>query len=780
MDTQNLKKLFEQASTEIPKDVLASISGKESLGVWRQGDVKGELVFCVNDIFYKAKTPSLDWDIFDYSIVLFKKWGVSNKPPSYRVLGAGKKNTDAFLQILKWTDFNEYPFPLRSFILSGKKQVTLKVPNLRVHSNTKTDVLIFDETEGVMAKGFSYRDFDAGGIVRLDRSEIDFVSREDWEEFDKFLTSTSATDEIGTPFSEMRFNGVSYRILHDHDDSKAKLLGRIPFEIADIKKTSPQLSNIAPAAFILAKTIFQKLRNQKNGSMIMFDEIVRDYHDVKLVQDLLNEKKGIFTKQYDCYGLTKAVFDYAESHGWGTSPEAQYPLGGVGDARSEGVGRQIASSTQLSYKAPKGKTTEVEAAGVANAIDSSVIESPKQQDTLETPSGREKDQPRWENLPEDPESEKNSIIEFHEALGKAGWQFSLRDIVRFHTSVRCEPLTILGGAPGSGKSSLARMYARYFGLGEDKSFLSIDVQPSWHDRMDFLGFVKTHGDKPVFVDAETGVAKFLKDAETDNGKSGIWLACLEEINIARPEHYFADFLQRISLDDFEREKRPIKFYGLQGKEADKGSFTLVPSVRFVGTCNFDETTQNFSARLLDRCNYIELQPVSLQKVFFSKLPKAINARSSWQWRPFHMDTSSGRFHNHSEQVKSMLGMLTSFKTDKEAINLLEKLQLTLSMRLVSGIVRYINARLDTIDKEQEDEPTTNQKKQITSEKSDDTVFSRAFDEAFAQRVFPKILTSQTGFPETGLQTFEDHLIDVLDQNHLSLSSQFIKKHRSII
>lgn len=790
MDTQNLKKLFEQASTEIPKDVLASISGKESLGVWRQGDVKGELVFCVNDIFYKAKTPSLDWDIFDYSIVLFKKLGVSNKPPSYRVLGAGKKNTDAFLQILKWTDFNEYPFPLRSFILSGKKQVTLKVPNLRVHSNTKTDVLIFDETEGVMAKGFSYRDFDAGGIVRLDRSEIDFVSREDWEEFDKFLTSTSATDEIGTPFSEMRFNGVSYRILHDHDDSKAKLLGRIPFEIADIKKTSPQLSNIAPAAFILAKTIFQKLRNQKNGSMIMFDEIVRDYHDVKLVQDLLNEKKGIFTKQYDCYGLTKAVFDYAESHGWGTSPEAQYPLGGVGDARSEGVGRQIASSTQLSYKAPKGKTTEVEAAGVANAIDSSVIESPKQQGTLEMPSGREKDQPRWENLPEDPESEKKSIIDFYEALGKAGWQFSLRDIVRFHTSVRCEPLTILGGAPGSGKSSLARMYARYFGLGEDKSFLSIDVQPSWHDRMDFLGFVKTHESTHEFVPSETGVAKFLKDAETDNGKSGIWLACLEEINLARPEHYFADFLQRISLDDFTRAKTPIEFNGLLGKEADKGRFTLVPSVRFIGTCNFDETTQNFSARFLDRCNYIEFQPMRIIDSFFpaaGKHPELLefdsDKKSKWTWHP--QETFSRKRMDTEKNKKDVTTLITNCEESLKTLGVLP------SPRVVSSMIRYIETRIDSVDDELADEHDRANTEQDSNAKNaqtgDDnkgtsteptTVFQRAFDEAFAQRILSKLSTSRGCYPGTGTKTTLEDLKGKLILNNvpLSLCSKMIEQY----
>lgn len=251
MDSHNLKDLFEQASTEVPKDVLTSIRGKECLGAWKKSEDKGQLVFCINDRLYKVATPLLDID--DYSTVLFEKRGGSNRPASYRIFGAGEEKMATFLQILKWTDF-ESTFPLYSFILSGEDQVSLRDTSLKVHSKTKTDILIFDENEGVVAKGFSYQASDSGGIVRLDRPEIDFVSL---VEIDKF-TTTSVTGEIGPRFSEMSFNGVCYRILHDHDDSKAKLLGRIPFEIADIKKTSPQLSNIGPEDFILAKIIFQK------------------------------------------------------------------------------------------------------------------------------------------------------------------------------------------------------------------------------------------------------------------------------------------------------------------------------------------------------------------------------------------------------------------------------------------------------------------------------------------------------------------------------------------
>lgn len=444
--------------------------------------------------------------------------------------------------------------------------------------------------------------------------------------------------------------------------------------------------------------------------------------------------------------------------------------------------------TEAQDATTKALSAAEEAHSVANAIHGSVSERPKQQGTLETPSGREKDPPRWKNLPEDPESEKNSIIEFHEALGKAGWQFTLRDIVRFHTSVRCEPLTILGGAPGSGKSSLARMYASYFGFGETERFLTVDVQPSWHDRMDFLGFVKTHGDKPVFVDAETGVAQFLRDA--DASPKGLWLACLEEINLARPEHYFSDFLQRISLDDFTRAKTPIEFKGLSGEEADKGSFTLVPSVRFVGTCNFDETTQNFSARFLDRCNYIEFQPPSILSAFFpsnGKSPKLLefdsDNKSIWTWHP--QETLS-RERMDTEQNKN--NVMTLIKNCEESLKTLGVLP---SPRVVSSMIRYIEARIDSVEDELADEhdcanteQDSNAKKGQTGDDNKGatpeltTVFQRAFDEAFAQRILSKLSTSRGCYPSTGTKTTLEELRGNLKHNNvpLSLCSKMIEQY----
>ena len=346
--------------------------------------------------------------------------------------------------------------------------------------------------------------------------------------------------------------------------------------------------------------------------------------------------------------------------------------------------------------------------------------------------------------------EKEAIISFWESLRDFGWQYSLRDIIRFHTSVRCEPLTILGGMPGSGKSALAKMYASYFGI-ENNSFLRIDVQPSWHDRMDFLGFVKTHDKQLEFVEAETGMASFLSRAK--NSPNGLWLACLEEINLARPEHYFADFLQRMSLPDSERQDSPILFY--LGEDKSK-AVPIVSAVRFVGTCNFDETTQNFSPRFLDRCNYIELQPPSLESAFFPEngsAPQQVAfdepTRSKWEWSPW---TSVER--NRTDDNRDIvMQIINGSKICLQDLGILP------SPRIVSSIVRYIEARIDADEEERQDG-------QVQAGRFANDVFVRAFDEAVAQRILPKLSSAQGAYPAVGIEKKLEEL-----KSHLRLDTQ---------
>ena len=93
-------------------------------------------------------------------------------------------------------------------------------------------------------------------------------------------------------------------------------------------------------------------------------------------------------------------------------------------------------------------------------------------------------------------------------------------------------MIVLSGSSGSGKTSLCREYARVTG----SICHVIPVKPNWTSAEDLLGFyspIEKRYLKTPFLNA-------LLEASKD--PSHLHIICLDEMNLARPEYYFADFL----------------------------------------------------------------------------------------------------------------------------------------------------------------------------------------------------------------------------------------------
>lgn len=208
----------------------------------------------------------------------------------------------------------------------------------------------------------------------------------------------------------------------------------------------------------------------------------------------------------------------------------------------------------------------------------------------------------------------NSIIQDAE---RCGYKYRAQDIIRFHTSVKLGAFTLLGGAPGCGKSTLVGLYARALAgsktAGFENGLLKIDVNPAWMEPNDILGYWNLKGE---YAPASSRLVPYLRAAD---GADRVGLVCLEEMNLARVEHYFSDFLQLMSrpADDRWLEGVPAE---PTGGSRDAARLRISEKLRFVGTNNFDETTHRFSARFYDRCNYIELQKPDLTSVFPEQVP----------------------------------------------------------------------------------------------------------------------------------------------------------------
>lgn len=243
--------------------------------------------------------------------------------------------------------------------------------------------------------------------------------------------------------------------------------------------------------------------------------------------------------------------------------------------------------------------------------------------------------------------EEEFFNRFCQHVKNSGFWHRKIDLLSMHLSCKCNDLTILAGQPGTGKSSLPQLYAEAMAgeeSGECGRYLHLGVSPSWVDGRDLLGFVNAF--ERSFQPSESGLYVHLVNAfeEEKNlgGNSGIWLVCLDEMNLAQVEHYFGRFLQAL-----ERPlgQRAVSCFAPESVSPDHpmhrwSTLYLSQNVRFVGTINIDETTRQLSQRLLDRANMIRLRPPRMDPESSAVVPSAkpsgptVNVYSLNDWRKF--------------------------------------------------------------------------------------------------------------------------------------------------
>jgi hypothetical protein len=201
-----------------------------------------------------------------------------------------------------------------------------------------------------------------------------------------------------------------------------------------------------------------------------------------------------------------------------------------------------------------------------------------------------------ESIAPPPDYVEPSFHQIRTAIDAQGLRLSERVIRRYHSSLRPRGFVILSGISGGGKTRLTRAYANAVGA----EYLLVPVAPNWNSNEDLLGFYNpVH---KVYVD--TRFSHFLRRAArefqqaTEAGRAPRpFHLVLDEMNLARVEHYFAKFLSAMELRgsddaviDLHNEMVP-----------------LTPNLIFVGTVNVDETTHGFANKVYDRAQLIEVE-----------------------------------------------------------------------------------------------------------------------------------------------------------------------------
>ena len=209
----------------------------------------------------------------------------------------------------------------------------------------------------------------------------------------------------------------------------------------------------------------------------------------------------------------------------------------------------------------------------------------------------------------------------------------------FITAIKSKPFLLLAGISGTGKSRIVRELARAcwdvgstdFKAQKPKNFEMVQVKPNWHDSSELIGYVSRIGaDKDgngvVFVagDFLRFVAKAWENPETP------YFLCLDEMNLAPVEQYFAEYLSviesrkadengNISTDPILKSDEQWYFDLTAQLTSDdevrarfnKDGIAIPQNLIVVGTVNMDETTFSFSRKVLDRAMTIEMNEVDL-------------------------------------------------------------------------------------------------------------------------------------------------------------------------
>jgi len=181
---------------------------------------------------------------------------------------------------------------------------------------------------------------------------------------------------------------------------------------------------------------------------------------------------------------------------------------------------------------------------------------------------------------------------------EVGFKFSDRLLYAFHTSLKVgdwNPLTVLAGVSGTGKSELPRLYSRYGGI----NFLPLAVQSNWDSPYSLFGYYNSLEGK---FNA-TSLLKVLYQAQEDTKNSisdYLTIVLLDEMNLAHVELYFSELLSKLELlrgsDDVKLE--------IDIAEKNPYEIKLNKNVIWVGTMNEDETTKSLSDKVIDRSNLI--------------------------------------------------------------------------------------------------------------------------------------------------------------------------------
>ena len=175
--------------------------------------------------------------------------------------------------------------------------------------------------------------------------------------------------------------------------------------------------------------------------------------------------------------------------------------------------------------------------------------------------------------------------------------YDIKDIRRFIAGLAVTKILILQGMSGTGKTSLAFAFGEFL---KNKTVV-VPIQPMWKERTDLIGYYNE------FTKKFNETTLLYKMYEASYNKD-IYITILDEMNIARVEYYFAEFLSLLELPNPEGRNLDVvsDVWETDPKLLRDGKLRLPINMWFIGTANNDDSTFAISDKVYDRAMVLNL------------------------------------------------------------------------------------------------------------------------------------------------------------------------------
>ena len=183
------------------------------------------------------------------------------------------------------------------------------------------------------------------------------------------------------------------------------------------------------------------------------------------------------------------------------------------------------------------------------------------------------------------------------ACSKLRLFYDITDIRRFIAGLSVTKLLILQGMSGTGKTSLPYAFGQFI----KNETVIVPIQPMWKERTDLIGYYNEFTRKFN----ETTLLRKMYEA---NCNRQLYLTVLDEMNIARIEYYFAEFLSLLEIPNPDGRNLDVvsDIWANDPKLLKDGKLRLPINMWFIGTANNDDSTFAISDKVYDRAMVLNL------------------------------------------------------------------------------------------------------------------------------------------------------------------------------